>query len=788
MIPNRIIMALLFVLLLAGCGPDKDSVTKKDTDIEYKLLNKNTDKKISYNRQVRPILEKRCVVCHGCYDAPCQLKLGSMEGIQRGANPEKVYNASRLSAAQPTRLFVDAHSEDEWRKKGFHSILNNGQKTAENNLRNSVLYKILRMKQINPQPRTGSIDESIDLSLNRAQVCPANKDFDQYAETYPQQGMPFALPNLSDSDYSTLVRWIAQGLPNDREFKLPKSTIKQIDKWEKFLNKNDIKHKLFSRYLYEHLSLGHLHFKGADNREFFRLVRSYTPPAEEIREIPTVRVYDDPGVDKFYYRLRYVKSSIVDKTHSVYELSDRRMARYRQLFIDPQYSISELPSYQPEIASNPIKTFVDLPIQSRYRFLLDDAKFFIEGFIKGPVCRGQVALSVIEDHFWVFFSAPERLVVNRDARYMQAVSDLLNMPAEQGDTLNIFSIYTNYRKRHNQYLEVRADSFQSRRRVNLDESMKSIWDGSGALDSGNRALTIFRHFDSATVKQGMIGDYPETAWVLDYPLLERIHYLLVAGYNVYGNLGHQLNTRLYMDFLRMEGENIFLAWMPIKNRREIMESWYTGLRDNRIYLEQPTRWLNQQVVFGYKTDNPKREFYQKLEQRLITDKSQYDYLNRCFSKACKKIPLSGVDKKIQPLTAIKGESLRDMPELIFIRIKTATQSIPYTLIVDKAYKNISILSDISERDPADDRLTLYKGLLGSYPNLFIDLEESEIPAFIADLQSIKNKKDYEQLLSLYSIRRTDRKFWEIADWFYKQSARLQPLDYGIYDLNRYSGY
>ena len=32
---------------------------------------------VSYRRDVKPILDQRCVVCHGCYDAPCQLKLGS---------------------------------------------------------------------------------------------------------------------------------------------------------------------------------------------------------------------------------------------------------------------------------------------------------------------------------------------------------------------------------------------------------------------------------------------------------------------------------------------------------------------------------------------------------------------------------------------------------------------------------------------------------------------------------------------------------------------------------------
>ena len=40
--------------------------------------------------------------------------------------------------------------------------------------------------------------------------------------------------------------------------------------------------------------------------------------------------------------------------------------------------------------------------------MLDEAQFTIMGFIKGPVCRGQVALNVIEDHFWVGFVAPER--------------------------------------------------------------------------------------------------------------------------------------------------------------------------------------------------------------------------------------------------------------------------------------------------------------------------------------------------------------------------------------------
>jgi hypothetical protein len=41
--------------------------------------------KVSFVKDIKPILDSRCVSCHGCYDAPCQLKLGSTDGLDRGA-------------------------------------------------------------------------------------------------------------------------------------------------------------------------------------------------------------------------------------------------------------------------------------------------------------------------------------------------------------------------------------------------------------------------------------------------------------------------------------------------------------------------------------------------------------------------------------------------------------------------------------------------------------------------------------------------------------------------------
>lgn len=776
---------LVLIVFISACSSDRETVTRGGLDIDYDVLAKSELKPVSYQNEVRPVLEKRCIVCHGCYDAPCQLKMTSVEAIKRGANPDKVYDAERIFAAEPTRMFIDANNEQEWRNKGFHTILNEQQDSAINNLRHSTLYKMLRLKQLNPQPRVGKINGTIDLGLNREQSCPTNLDFDEYAEEFPMQGMPFAMPNLSDDEYHVLVKWIAQGLPDDSTATLSESTVEQIKVWESFLNKKDNKHRLFSRYIYEHLFLGHLYFKDENQRQFFRLVRSLTPEGEEIEEIASIRAFDDPGVEPFYYRFKYIKSSIVDKSHVVYELSDKRLKRYKELFIDVDYEVKVLPGYAPEVAANPIKAFVSLPVKSRYQFLLDDARFFIEGFIKGPVCRGQVALNVIEDNFWVFFTDPDRLQINNDDYFLDSMAEQLKLPAEQGNTLNIFSIWTTYWAAQHAYMLERQEQYKNLPRMQLDDAMKVIWNGENSMDKNNRALTIFRHFDSASVKQGLLGDYPETAWVLDYPILERIHYLLVAGYDVYGNVGHQANTRLYMDFLRMEGENAFLAFIPIEHRKKIRDSWYLGIRqDIKSFFEQPIEWLDVQVVFGFESDDPQRELYQKLEQRLAYEP---DMINRCHEKSCKKTSvLSSIDEQIKRIARIRGEILGVFPDVSFLRVTGNGEDQAYTFIKNKAYKNISfILDEVDGRARDSDTLSIYKGLLGAYPNFFFVVDYQQIGRFADELVAIGSQEDYERFVGLYGVRRTSSSFWKEADWFNQQYAKQDPVGSGIYDLYRY---
>ena len=104
----------------------------------------------------RDVLERRCVVCHGCYDAPCQLQLGSFEGIDRGASKQKVYEPDRLRASAPTRLFVDAHSTPAWRDRDFFPVL--PPSTAE--AHKSLLVRMLSLKREHPLPNQPFITDS----------------------------------------------------------------------------------------------------------------------------------------------------------------------------------------------------------------------------------------------------------------------------------------------------------------------------------------------------------------------------------------------------------------------------------------------------------------------------------------------------------------------------------------------------------------------------------------------------------------------------------------------------
>lgn len=744
----------------------------------------------SYNKDVKPILDSRCVACHSCYDSPCQLKLNSFEGLERGATKNPVYDHQRIKAVEPSRLFIDEITTEGWRKKEFFSVLNEPVQSPETNIDNSLIAKLLILKRDHPLPAEGKLPESIKLAVERSLQCPTLDEFTEHKKDHPLWGMPYGLPPLTQTQETTLLTWLKEGAKTDAaQPSLSPLAAAEIKKWEQFLNGSSLKQQLSARYIYEHLYIGDLHFKGHPNHEFYKLTRSATPSGQPVEELKSVRPFDDPGVARFYYRLRPVISTIVDKDHFVYELSDSKMQRFETLFLKPKFTVTYLPGYELQAAANPFKTFSQLPAVSRHQFLLDDAQYFFSGFIKGPVCRGQASLNVIRDQFWVAFLKPQ---VELNQQYTQFLADnnqYLQMPASDGETIG-FLEWREYNQLQRHYLkhkEVFNNNLQPQQPVDLN----LLWDGEGHNE--NALLTVFRHFDSATVVKGLLGKPPLTAWVVDYPLFERIHYLLAAGFNVSGSVGHQITTRLYMDFLRMEAENNFLKFIPIKQRKAMHDSWYEGI-DLKIFsfFETPTFNTDTGPAIHYQSDDYKHEFFQTLQQRLGAAGGKPDLINRCLQAQCNNVNAAPIqhqiDNMMRKLADLKGEDIAALPEVSFLRIVTAdpAKDPVYTLIRNQKLLNVSfIFGENLRREPEKDTLTVVPGFIGSYPNIFFGVQQQHLTGFIEQLKHSQTNADADQFYSLYGIRRTNPEIWQYYDWFNKKYRDEQPENSGFFDMNRY---
>jgi Fatty acid cis/trans isomerase (CTI) len=752
------------------------------------------DVKLSFLEDVKPILDGRCVVCHSCYNAACQLKLSSYEGLDRGASKAGVYSSSRLRPQAPTRLFMDAQTTEGWRGLGFTSVVEN---TAEGDFNDSILLGLLEAKREQPIPAGEYHAEATDLT------CPATRpELGSFLDRHPDRGMPFGFPALSSRERATIAGWLQQGHPGpsaEEQRVLVTPSVgagQQIDAWEAFLNAGDAKHAMTARYLYEHFFLAHVSFPDGAEGEFFELVRSTTPPGKPISVISTVRPYDDPGVDAIYYRFRKMHSTPVYKTHMVVVFGNERLTRYQELFIDAEWL--EPPhrvAFGDAQGANPFLIYAQIPPISRYRFLLDDAEYFIRTFIRGPVCKGQIALNVIHDHFWVVFQDPDadQTVLNPD--FLIEQSENLALPTEEGSNELLIQTFSDvYKDRYKAFYQAKIALYDRTMPEGFD--LDAVWKGRRATDAP--FLTVYRHFDSASVHRGAIGDLPRTAWMIDYSQFERIYYALVAGFDVFGNVSHQVNVRRYMDLLRVEGEFNFVELLPRADRLPIIYSWYLG--DRAAENASPERLLtDRETRIEFQTDDPKRELLERIvdEHLLRSLGIGFDQMN--FQRRDDETPVmpkvfethADVVKGFRALTAPGTEFIKYHNEssanVIYVRVKDYEGvDRAFSIVINRWHDNVNTMFGEDKRlDASKDTIEFVAGSVGSYPNYFMVVEAEELPDFFDMLENFDGSEAYQAKLDKFGVNRSDPGFWEAYDWFQGRLDESDPLQAGLYDLNRY---
>ena len=264
---------------------------------------------------------------------------------------------------------------------------------------------------------------------------------------------------------------------------------------------------------------------------------------------------------------------------------------------------------------------------------------------------------------------------------------------------------------------------------------------------------------------------------------EGVYYLLVAGFDVYGFAGHQLDTRLYMDFLRMEGEFNFLVLLPKQLREKERDFWYRDAHQSvKEYVYGSRIQYNQESGIPYKTDNPKKELFDLLRRRLA------GALNHAYDLQGE--PDAELRAQLIALAQIKGKALQWLPEATVLTITDGAgaevrQDRIYTLVHELGYSNIaSLLNPEARRLPDEDALTVARGFIGAYPNAFYRVARAQLPEFIAAVSGLVSEADYRKLADRFAIRRTSRDFWSHSDKLHKAYRESAPIESGLFDYNR----
>ena len=400
-------------------------------------------------------------------------------------------------------------------------------------------------------------------------------------------------------------------------------------------------------------------------------------------------------------------------------------------------------------------------------------------YIRGPVCKGQIALNVINDHFWVMFMDPNSDLAIKDSNYLNNNLKNLSIPNKYGENphlLETFTIIKNYQQAEI-YFNNKNEIYKKYYKDGL--SLDNIWKGN--KEKNDAILTIYRHFDSASVHKGALGNIPKTLWVIDFPLLERLYYSLVAGFDVFGSTSHQFLVREHMDRLRIEGETNFLEFLPKDSRRKYFNSWYTGWLAKHFALYIPS---NNEPNIKYFTKSYKEEFIDKLFKKLNIQKDKINFIDKNYinTEVLKEYKTKKeIENSLKMLTLANNSKFiqyhtDDNTNLAYIKIElNNNQNLVYSMVINRWHDNVALMFNESSRlNPKKDRINFIEGFIGSYPNIFIKVKQDDLNEFFNLIYNYQNTKEENKKFSKFIINRANPNFWEEYDWFTKEFKKQDP--------------
>jgi hypothetical protein len=143
------------------------------------------------------------------------------------------------------------------------------------------------------------------------------------------------------------------------------------------------------------------------------------------------------------------------------------------------------------------------------------------------------------------------------------------------------------------------------------------------------------------------------------------------------------------------------------------------------------------------------------------------------------------------LTAPGTGFIRHMSEhdlnVIYLRVRE--EGVPdqfASIVINRWHDNVnSVFGEDDRLDPTRDTIDFIRGYIGSYPNYFFDVDREDLPEFFDMMENFDGGGAYIAKLHRYAINRADPRFWEAYDAHQRHFDESEPIEAGVFDLNRY---
>lgn len=583
----------------------------------------------------------------------------------------------------------------------------------------------------------------------------------------------------------------------------------------------------------------------------------YRAVAEMITPLPTDA---PTTKNPFFYRFKKIDEVITQKNHVVFTLRNSDIESFKNLFFpadqpwqttdelryengDPFENFKDIPEairyrFMLENARYIVDSMVRAPVcigesatyaipDHFWAFFLKPESDVSSGAKIKMSKEGFAGLNLSVDATLAVSQVEDRFV--RNYKYLDAYEDALraNLKAQGRKGLDLSDIW-----------------FGEPLRKDGRDSNPNAW------------LSITRHDASTTVQFGHEGGTPQHMWLLSYANFERLYYNLVVNFKYWGGIKHKLGTWRSMSHERLDAEDLFISMLPYQDRGRIRMAWSGGLElgEDMSYvgdLLKPIIEAKTGVNLGNTKINRYIDLYplQSMKMpaprinavtlpgqepseieltRMIRDKmksnkvittaddlnSRADGENIFFvSKITNPLAVkpgtiksfATFEKALANVGATRGwrTFAAKLPATVFIRVKESANSHRlYSIAGNRAYKshNLALLSSkkpgSSTRWEEEDTVSIYRGLVGDHPQLFLDLNltDDDGSVFFNQLSQI-NKDNAEQMLAgikdKFQIKRNSSKFWPFVDALHHDMVTGQTpygpgyVWTGLLDLSRY---